>query len=93
MNPVSAFAIYFIIWWTSLFAVLSFGLKTQQDSGEVVPGTPASAPQGRHMLWVFVINTLVATMLFAAFYYVFAVRGWNFDQLPQIIPSAGVSKG
>jgi predicted secreted protein len=93
MHPVSAFAIYFIIWWTSLFGVLSLGLKTQQEAGEVTPGTPASAPQGRHMLRVIVINTLVATLLFAAFYYVFAVRGWNFDQLPQVIPSAAVPKG
>jgi predicted secreted protein len=93
MNPISAFAIYFIIWWISLFAVLSFGVKTQEESGAVVPGTPSSAPQGGHMRRVFVINTLVATLVFALFYYVFAVRGWNFDQLPQIIPVATSSKG
>ena len=91
MNPVSAFAIYFIIWWISLFMVLSLGLKTQGDAGAVVPGTSASAPQGRHMLRVVVVNTLVATLFFCAFYYVFAVLGWNFDQLPQVIPTSGSS--
>ncbi len=93
MNPVSAFAIYFIIWWISLFAILSVGLKTQDETGEVVPGTSASAPQGSHMWRVVLINTLIATLLFAVFYYVFAVRGWNFDQLPQIIPSSANSSG
>jgi predicted secreted protein len=87
MNPVSAFAIYFIIWWISLFAVLSFGLKTQGETGVVVPGTPASAPAGRHLVRVFLINTLVATVLFALFYYAFAVRGWTFDDLPNFLPS------
>ena len=93
MNPVSAFAVYFIIWWISLFAVISIGLKTQGEAGAVVPGTPDSAPQGRHMLRVVFINTLISTVLFAVFYYVFAVRGWNFDQLPQIIPSSASSSG
>jgi predicted secreted protein len=93
MNPVSAFAVYFIIWWISLFAVLSFGLKTQGEAGAVLPGTPASAPQGGHMWRVVLINTLIATLLFGAFYYIFAVRGWNFDQLPQIIPSTANSNG
>ena len=93
MNPVSAFAVYFIIWWISLFAVLSWRLKTQEEAGAVVPGTPASAPQGRHMLRVVLINTLIATLLFGIFYYVFAVRGWNFDQLPQIIPASSNSNG
>ena len=93
MNPVSAFAIYFIIWWISLFAILSIGLKTQDETGEVVPGTSASAPQGSHMWRVVLINTLIATLLFAVFYYVFAVRGWNFDQLPQMIPTSENSNG
>jgi predicted secreted protein len=93
MNPVSAFAIYFIIWWVCLFAVLSFGLKTQGETGAVVPGTPASAPQGAHMLRVVLVNTLIATLLFGVFYYVFAVRGWNFDDLPRMIPASANSNG
>jgi predicted secreted protein len=86
MSPVSAFAIYFIIWWTSLFSVLSLGLKTQDEAGAVVPGTPASAPTGRHMLRVFLINTAVATLIFGGFYYLLAIKGWSFDDLPQFLP-------
>ena len=86
MNPISAFAIYFIIWWVTLFAVLSFGLKTQDEAGSVTPGTHASAPAGRHVLRVFIINTIVATTIFAAFYYLFAVKGFTFDDLPNILP-------
>lgn len=87
MNPVSAFAVYFIIWWVTLFAVLSVGLKTQDDAGQVIPGTPASAPAGSHLLRVFFINTIVATVLFAIFYYAFAIRGWTFDDLPNFLPT------
>jgi predicted secreted protein len=86
MNPVSAFAIYFIIWWVTLFSVLSFGLKTQDEAQDVTLGTTASAPQGRHILKVFALNTLIATILFAAIYYAYAVRGWTFDDLPNFFP-------
>jgi predicted secreted protein len=87
MNAFSAFAIYFIIWWVSLFAVLSLGLRTQADSGSVEPGTTASAPAGRHMLRVAVINTIIATVIFAAFYWAYAIQGWRFDDLPNVLPS------
>jgi predicted secreted protein len=87
MSMISAFAIYFIIWWTSLFSVLSLGLKTQDEAGAVVPGTPASAPTGRHMLRVFFINTVIATLIFGGLYYLFAITGWSFNDLPQFLPS------
>jgi predicted secreted protein len=87
MNAFSVFAIYFIIWWISLFAVLSYGLRTQQDAGLVEPGTTASAPAGRHMLKVVLINTVIATAIFSAFYWVYAVQGWRFDDLPNFLPS------
>jgi len=30
-------AIYFIIWWVVLFAVLPWGVRSQEESGEVTP--------------------------------------------------------
>ncbi len=41
---ITAFAIYFIIWWVMLFVTLPFSGKTQEEAGEVVLGTVASAP-------------------------------------------------
>ncbi len=37
-------AIYFVVWWTVLFAVLPFGVRTQAEAGEIVPGSAPSAP-------------------------------------------------
>ena len=39
MQLFSYFAVYFIVWWMTLFAVLPFGLKTQAEAEEIVPGT------------------------------------------------------
>lgn len=36
-------AVYFVIWWVTLFAVLPFGVKTQDEEGETLLGTVGSA--------------------------------------------------
>ena len=75
MSLTFAIAIYFIIWWLCLFAVLPFGLRTQDEAGEVVPGTPESAPQKVPLLRIFAINTLVASCVFGLFW-LGVTQGW-----------------
>jgi len=57
-------ATYFIVWWTTLFAVLPIGLRTQDEAGEVVPGTPESAPAKLRIIRIFAINTVVSLVVF-----------------------------
>lgn len=82
MDGVMAAAIYIFIWWITLFAVLPFGVRTQDEAGEVVPGTPGSAPAKQRMLRVFVINTVVASIVFAAVYAIIAYRLITPDNIP-----------
>jgi len=58
-------ALYFMIWWIVLFAVLPFGVHTQDEAADVVPGTPGSAPSRFNLRKVFLINTVVATVVFS----------------------------
>ena len=44
MSLTTAIAIYFIIWWVVLFAVLPWGVRSQEESGAVAPGTDPGAP-------------------------------------------------
>ena len=44
MNVVGGLALYFVIWWITLFAVLPFGIRSQQEAGDVVEGTEPGAP-------------------------------------------------
>lgn len=67
-----AVAIYVVLWWMVLFAVLPFGLRTQHEAGEVVPGTPSSAPVRPRLLRIVLTTTLVAAVIFAAGYWAFA---------------------
>ena len=65
MSLTLAIAIYFVIWWTVLFAVLPIGIRTQAEAGDIGPGTPESAPVTPRLLRVVALNTLVATVVFA----------------------------
>ncbi len=68
MNLAFAIATYFIIWWLMLFIVLPIGMRTQGDAGEVVPGTPASAPAAPRLLRILILTTLSSAAVFAVVY-------------------------
>ena len=59
MDIVFCLALYFMIWWMCLFAVLPIGMRTQGESGDVVPGTPASAPTKPKLKKLFLINSWI----------------------------------
>lgn len=61
-------AIYFMMWWILFLAILPFGVRTQAEEGYVVPGTTESAPKHPMMLKKVIINTVVTTIVFVAFY-------------------------
>ena len=87
MSALSIAAIFFILWWVVLFAMLPFGLKTQDEDGEVTLGTVASAPKGPHMKRVVIRTTLVAAVIFSIFYIAVVYCGFSFDDVPRIGPS------
>lgn len=72
MRTSVALATFFCLWFITLFAVLPFFAKTQDEAGDVVPGTPGSAPHQINIWKVFAVNTVVAAVVFAGVYAVIA---------------------
>ena len=64
MSVPFAIAIYVVIWWTVLFAILPIGVRTQGEDGTIVPGTPASAPTQPRLMRVVLLTTLVSSLVF-----------------------------
>jgi predicted secreted protein len=83
MSLASALAIYFIIWWLALFLVLPFGIRNAHESGEAVEeGNEPGAPVNPRLVRKAAITTILATVIFAAFY-VAQTRGLlSLDSLP-----------
>jgi len=86
MSWISAAAVFFIIWWTVLFAALPIGLKTQDDDRAVTLGTEASAPRGPHMLRAVIRTTIISVIICGLFYYLTKVLGFSFDDFPNFLP-------
>jgi predicted secreted protein len=83
VNPVFAIAVYFVIWWTVLFAMLPFAGRSQHQDGEIVPGTPPSAPTTPRFLRVILLTTMVSAVVLALLYALFATGMIDLTPPPQ----------
>jgi predicted secreted protein len=67
----TAFAIFFVLWWIVLFVTLPFGIRSQQEDGETVPGSDPGAPvasrMGRKLIWTTVISVIIYTIMMLAY--------------------------
>jgi predicted secreted protein len=75
MQIGSAIALYFVIWWLTLFAVLPFGVRSQHEAGEVVAGSDPGAPAKVRIRRVVILNSVVAMVVLALFWIVY-VENW-----------------
>jgi len=81
MSLTTSLAVYFIVWWTVLFAVLPWGIRSQLESGEVVPGSDPGAPVLPKLRSKLIWTTVVATITFALIDAVYTYRLIALDDL------------
>jgi predicted secreted protein len=79
MATSTAIAVYFLIWWIVLFAVLPWGVRAQGEGG--APGTDPGAPVMANLKLKVVWTTLVATAVFAGFFFVYTRRLVSLEDL------------
>jgi predicted secreted protein len=81
----TGFAIYFVVWWIMLFLTLPFGVRSQHEDGESVPGTDPGAPvasqMGRKLIW----TTILSAVLFAAAMVAYNAGLLNVDRLSRLM--------
>lgn len=82
MSVTSTVAIFFVIWWTVLFAVLPWGTRSQAEEDDVVPGTEPAAPHAPKLPVKVAATTLISAVVFAIFYWVRFHSGLNLADLP-----------
>jgi predicted secreted protein len=69
----TAIAIYFLIWWIVLFAVLPWGVRAQGEEG--APGTDPGAPAVPRLRAKLIWTTVVASVVWGLCAVVY-VNGW-----------------
>ena len=81
MPITTGLAIFFLIWWVVLFAVLPWGVRSQDEHGEVIPGTDPGAPAipqlRRKLFW----TTVVSVAVFAVCYLIYVKHLVTIDGL------------
>jgi predicted secreted protein len=86
MSTTTAVAIYFLIWWIVLFAVLPWGVRSQSEAGaEMAPGTDPGAPAIARLKWKLFWTTVVASAVFALAYVIYVYRLITLDDLARLL--------
>ena len=86
MGWISGLAIFFIIWWTVLFAVLPFGNQIPEGEDQLL-GTQEGTPKNPRIMRKAMITTVVAVIVFSTFYIVTQIIGFGIADFPTFIPT------
>ncbi len=83
MSIMLAAAIYFIVWWTVLFAILPWGVRSQHEAGVArEEGTDPGAPVMPQLFRKVIATTIVSTILFFGGYAMWKAGWISLDRLP-----------
>jgi predicted secreted protein len=81
----TGFAIYFVLWWVTLFVTLPFGVRSQHEEGDATPGTDPGAPvvsrMGRKLIW----TTLLSAVIYAAAMAAYQAGFLNIERLSKMM--------
>lgn len=85
MGVTGSLMVISIAWWLAFIAMLSVGMRSQIEDGNVVPGTEPSAPTQprlwRKALWALA----VALIVWAGLFWLIEFSGISADDIP--VPS------
>ena len=81
----TALAIYFVLWWVTLFLTLPFGVRSQHEDGEGAPGTDPGAPvlarMGSKLIW----TTVISAVIFAVGMWAYQAGYLSVDRLSKLM--------
>ena len=81
MTITGALVLYSVVWFMVFFCVLPLRFTSQAEAGEVVPGTPRSAPSDYVVGKKAWVTTLVGTVIWAGICAVILWGGIGIDDL------------
>ena len=86
MSITSAIVLFCVIWALVFFLVLPWGQVSQIEAGEIVPGTPASAPTDAMVRKKLLITTLISIVVYVIVFCTIYFRWLTIDDLTFMTP-------
>ena len=81
----TSLAVYFVIWWITLFLTLPFGVRSQHEDGKGTdgtdPGAPVLARMGRKLIWTTILSAVIFAIALWAYYQGF----FNIERLAKLM--------
>ena len=81
----TGFAIYFVLWWITLFLTLPFGVRSQHEGGGGAPGTDPGAPMLARMGSKLIWTTIVSAVIFAISMWAYYQGYFNIERLAKLM--------
>ena len=78
MSWATGVMVYLVIWWTILFAVLPLGVRRVENPGK---GQERGAPERPQLLRKAIITSIVAAVLWIAFYFLHQADVFSFRRM------------
>jgi predicted secreted protein len=78
MSWATGVMVYLVIWWTILFAVLPLGVRRVENPGK---GEERGAPERPQLLRKAIITSIVAAVLWLAFYFLHQADVFSFRRM------------
>lgn len=74
MAPANALFLFVVVWLLTFLVAIPFRIETQDDSGDVVPGTHGGSPARHHLKKKAWITTLVALVIWGVLVWVIVAK-------------------
>jgi predicted secreted protein len=81
----SILAIYFVLWWVVLFVTLPFGVRSQVENDETIPGTDPGAPIATLMARKLIWTTVISAVIFAVAFLFYWLGYFRIDRLTDLM--------
>lgn len=89
MSLVYGLAVYGIIWWVVLFAVLPWGNRTYGEVGDVILGQAESAPAKPRLLIKVLATSAIAFIVWSGFYVLMVYKPFALEDIPSFVTFTG----
>ena len=83
MGAISGFAVYFMVWWVVLFAVLPWGIQRHDGS---IEGVDPGAPQIHGLKKKMLITSILSLLVWLVIYFLVETDYISFQTMAERIP-------
>lgn len=85
---VTGVVVFLIVWWMVFFTVLPLGVRSQQEEGDIVPGSEPGAPNDPRLKWKMALATTITSGLWLVYFIAFEFGFVTLDIFPGASPAS-----